>query len=307
MGGNAGHPCLHRRKQQKSACCSKSLFYPQAMTANLSPRKQSRQFRLRPSFGAFSVGEASFLILTLFILQGGHLLSLDFLSPTGLVNSALRVAPAFRYAVGAAGLIALVAIVSKFGLSPVALLSGVTALFTVMVLFLLFSRAAAVRNPHLALPALVLVWFSLLAGMLASAFASTSAFFNWPLPLRSVLVRSLAIDEVAGPEQFTGTYRGTVNTRVGNTSFQHAVTVTLRVSGEVVSGDYENDAGDQGLLSGRLEANNLKLKFISGKIVGTCDLNGSISAKRDEISAVYRCSDDEHAAVELKRSNAKAR
>lgn len=238
--------------------------------------------------------------------EGIH--EIAYLSPASLVKTALKSTPAFKYAVAAAAIAALVATIAQFGVSIASLMFGTIALLVVMVIFLLFSQAVAVRGEPVPLPSRVMIWSFLAAGILASTFSFTSAFFNWPIPLRLVLLRSLAIEERPNPEQFDAVFSGTVNTKLaGGVPQTNHVKVNLKVSGSVVSGSYYNDAGDAGIIMGAINSNNLKLKFVSSKIPGDCDFNGSINSSRNEISALYRCSDDEHATVELKRNNAGAR
>lgn len=116
---------------------------------------------------------------------------LEYISPASLIRAGERAHPAFKYAVAAAGLGGLVAVVARYGVSPATLVFGSIILVVLMVLFLVFSQAAVVAHAVLATPALVLVWCFLILSILTALFLFTSAFFDVPLPVRSFLVRQL--------------------------------------------------------------------------------------------------------------------
>ena len=115
----------------------------------------------------------------------------DFLSPQGLISAASKAHPAFKYAVAAAGLASLVAVIATFGVSVAALVFGVIALVVLMVLFLVFSQAAVVSRTRMALPAMVLVWSFLILAILVAVLLASSTFFDKPLPLKTMIVGQL--------------------------------------------------------------------------------------------------------------------
>jgi hypothetical protein len=122
-------------------------------------------------------------------------------SPTSLVAAAKNAHPAFRYAIAAAALAGLVAIVTRYGVSPATLVFGAIILVVLMVLFLVFSQAAVVAHAVMSVPAMALVWSFLFLSILTAIFLFTSAFFDAPLPIRSSLIRQLgaANSNAAGP------------------------------------------------------------------------------------------------------------
>jgi hypothetical protein len=226
--------------------------------------------------------------------------SLRFLSPMSLIKAARQAHPAFKYAIAAAGIASLVAVVTRYGASPATLVFGAIILVVLMVLFLVFSQAVVVARKKLSIPSLVLVWSFLFLSILTALFLFTSAFFNSPLPVRSFLIRQLSFDDrQASPNQdmFGVPYTGKVLTHENGVDVTHQVSLKLSISGEVITGEYTNDAGDAGMISGTLSGNSLDLKLISSKVTGECKLQGRLSSDRSKLSAIYKCDDGEYAEV----------
>ena len=103
----------------------------------------------------------------------------------------------------------------------------------------------------------------------------------------------------------TATYDGTgtfsTNDR-GDTSFR--ITVTLRVTGSEVSGEYSSDDGrgrDIGSLSGKLEGTSLEAVIVSNRLPGKCPLRGNLSRGGVTFKAMYQCTDGERGEFTLHR------
>lgn len=116
----------------------------------------------------------------------------SFLTPQSIIAAARRADPNFRFAIIAAGLVSIVAIVAKFGVSYATLLFGAIALVGLMVLFVVFAQIPKLRRAALDLPARVLVWAILIVVIAFVALLTTSTFFNWPLPFKDRIVRGLS-------------------------------------------------------------------------------------------------------------------
>lgn len=112
----------------------------------------------------------------------------QYLSPASLIRAAKAAHPAFKYAIVVAGLAAIVTIVLRFGASPATLIFGSVIVVVLMVLFFVFAQAVAVTKSNLALPAIVLIWSFLLLAIATATLLFTSAFFDFPLPLKSIIV-----------------------------------------------------------------------------------------------------------------------
>lgn len=138
----------------------------------------------------------------------------SFLTPGSFIAAARRADPNFKYAIVAAGLLAIVVIFAKFGVSYAALLFGAIALIGLMVLFLVFAQILKLRHSALDLPARVLVWTIMLVVVAIVLLLTTSAFFNWPLPFRDSIVRSLTAVPDAARKADTGTSDQTNTTTV---------------------------------------------------------------------------------------------
>jgi hypothetical protein len=226
---------------------------------------------------------------------------LQYLSPTSLIRAAQESHPAFKYATAVAGLASLVVVVLRFGSSPAAVLLGILALLILMVLFLLFSQAIAVGGATLSTPVRAFVWSCLALGVLTASLLFTSAFFDSPLPAKSMLVQQLLGELAVEPEMVGAVFSGTVDTHEGGMNVEHRASLTLSVSRGIATGEYTNDAGDAGVVTGTLSGNSLELKLISRTVTGECQLNGRLNPERTSLSGIYNCSDDEHAKVDLTR------
>lgn len=103
--------------------------------------------------------------------------------PLQVLKQAIRAVPAVRYALGIAGVAAVIAIVKLFGLNPT-----VAALGTVVVLFLMaalvvFANLSALGAGDFRLPALVFTWSALILLIACAILLFTSTFFGKPLQL----------------------------------------------------------------------------------------------------------------------------
>lgn len=115
----------------------------------------------------------------------------SFLTLDSIIAAARRADPNFRYAIVAAGLVAVVATIVKFGVSYATLIFGVIALVGLMVLFVVFAQIPKLRRASLDLPARVLVWTILFAVIAFVTLLTTSIFLNWPLPFRDGIARAV--------------------------------------------------------------------------------------------------------------------
>src|SRR5579862_3792503 len=116
---------------------------------------------------------------------------IDFLSPASFIRAAQTADRSFRFAILAAGGLAIVVTFVKFGVGLATLAFGVIALVGLMVLFLVFAQASKLNRAHLDLPARVLVWAILLIALVIVLLLSGSVFFNRPLPIRDWIVAQL--------------------------------------------------------------------------------------------------------------------
>jgi tetratricopeptide (TPR) repeat protein len=118
--------------------------------------------------------------------------SRQYLSPASFIRATKAAPPACKYAMAVAGLVAIVAVVLRFGVSLATLVFGSIIIGVLMIVFVVFAQAAAIAKTILAVPALVRIWSFLLLALATAVGLSTSAFFNTPLPLKTTIMRAFS-------------------------------------------------------------------------------------------------------------------
>ena len=106
------------------------------------------------------------------------------LDPSTLLQEAIRAVPAVKYALGVAGIVAVLAIVRAFDLDPAFAIGGTVVVLALMVVLLIFARLSGKASQHFVLPALFLMWGSLALVLASAGLLFTSAFFGRPIDLR---------------------------------------------------------------------------------------------------------------------------
>ena len=102
-----------------------------------------------------------------------------------LLRESVRAVPAVRYALGVAGLLAVVAIAGAVGLTPTVAVFGTLIVLVLMIVLLLFARLTTTAPRHFLRPVLVLMWGSLGLLLATASLLFTSVFFHWPLDFRA--------------------------------------------------------------------------------------------------------------------------
>jgi len=103
--------------------------------------------------------------------------------PALILKQAVRAVPAVKYALGVAGIVAVIAIVKLFGLSFGVAALGAVVMLVLMAALVIFAKLSALGSADFRLPALVFAWFSLLLLIGSSLLLFTSTFFGKPLNL----------------------------------------------------------------------------------------------------------------------------
>jgi hypothetical protein len=109
--------------------------------------------------------------------------------PMAFLREAIRAVPAVKYALGVGGVVAVIAIVSSFGISYRVAVVGFPIILILMVLLVVFAKLAAANPQHFLLPLAVLTWFSIIAMVATMVLIFTGVFFKWPLDLHHWLVK----------------------------------------------------------------------------------------------------------------------
>jgi hypothetical protein len=120
--------------------------------------------------------------------------------PLGVLKEAVRAVPVVKYALGVAGLAAVVAIATKgFGLEPSTAFIGTVVVLGLMVPLLLLA-AAAKQNKKLLLPAEMFVWALMLMTVGALALLLLAFFWQYPAPVRCLVYGQGCQDRMANSD-----------------------------------------------------------------------------------------------------------
>jgi PDZ domain len=124
----------------------------------------------------------------------------DALSPITVVREAIRAVPAVKYALGIAGIVSAIAIVTGgFRIDLRIAVFGTVIMFVLMTVLVLFARLSTTPHHALGVAVIVLAWFSLLLTMLTATVLFASVFFHWPLDLRRWLLSTPTISDHQNP------------------------------------------------------------------------------------------------------------
>ena len=113
----------------------------------------------------------------------------DALNPVTVLREAIRAVPAVKYALGIAGIVSAIAIVTGgFRIDLRIAVFGTVIMLVLMTVLVLFARLSTTPHHALGFAVIVLVWFSLLLTMFTATGLFTSVFLHWPLDLRTWLL-----------------------------------------------------------------------------------------------------------------------
>jgi hypothetical protein len=104
-------------------------------------------------------------------------------SPLGILREAIRAVPAVRYALGVAGIVAAIAIVSLFRIDLRVAGFGIIVMLVFMAVLVLFARLATASDRSFAQAGRFFLWSSLVLFTSVAALLVTSIFFSWPRDL----------------------------------------------------------------------------------------------------------------------------
>ena len=107
------------------------------------------------------------------------------ISPISILKDAQKSVPAVKYAVGVAGIAAVVAIVAGFQLDYRIAVFGTIIVLGLMFVLVIFSSFVSRGGPSVVKLATFAAWSFLLLTVAVSLFLMTSYFFSWPRPIES--------------------------------------------------------------------------------------------------------------------------
>jgi hypothetical protein len=112
---------------------------------------------------------------------------LQKLSPSRILDEAIRAVPAVKYALGVTGIVAAIAIVRLFNLDLRIAAFGTIVTFALMVALVIFAALTKLAPRHFLLPVLVMVWSFLILVIATAVLLFTSVFFKKPVDLMNWL------------------------------------------------------------------------------------------------------------------------
>jgi HEAT repeat protein/Tfp pilus assembly protein PilF len=105
-----------------------------------------------------------------------------------VLTEAIRAVPPVRYALGVAGVVAVLGIVAALGVDLRVAAFGTPILLVLMVVLVVFRHVASAARARLALPALVFVWSSLIVTITVVVLLLSSVFFRVPMDLQQFII-----------------------------------------------------------------------------------------------------------------------
>jgi hypothetical protein len=108
----------------------------------------------------------------------------SYLAPYRILREATQAVPAVRYALGVAGIIAVVAIVSAFGIGYRVAFVGALLTLVLMVALVVFAKLTTTAPRHFLMPVQVLMWSFLVLCIATAVLMFTSVFFKRPIDLQ---------------------------------------------------------------------------------------------------------------------------
>jgi len=110
-------------------------------------------------------------------------------TPNTVLKTAIRAVPAVKYALGVAGVLSVVAIVTLgWRLDPSVAVFGTVLMFVLMTVLLVFTRIVAANAAVFILPVLWFVWSSTLLCIGTAILLFMSVFFKWPMNLQDQIL-----------------------------------------------------------------------------------------------------------------------
>ena len=107
--------------------------------------------------------------------------------PISILNQAINRVPALKYALGLAGIAAAIAIIKTLVTDLRLATFGIVVMLVLMTVLFIFAKLSAIGPREVRLPAIALMWFSLLLTITSASLLFTSVFFNWPLSLKHIV------------------------------------------------------------------------------------------------------------------------
>lgn len=103
------------------------------------------------------------------------------MNPILILREAMKKIPVLKYALGVAGMGAVIAIIDRFKIGDAKIpWIAILILFGFMILLLVFSSFLKSKDPYLRVAGYILIYTTLIIVCTVSILFVTSAFFDWP-------------------------------------------------------------------------------------------------------------------------------
>jgi predicted Ser/Thr protein kinase len=114
--------------------------------------------------------------------------------PLRVLREAIRAVPAVKYALGVAGIVSAIAIIVSFGIDLRVAFFGAVLMFVLMTMLVVFARLSGAVPKYLTLPAIILVYFSVILTIGTATLLFTSVFFQRPIDLKHWVTGSPTVE-----------------------------------------------------------------------------------------------------------------
>jgi hypothetical protein len=109
------------------------------------------------------------------------------LTPWSVFQAAMKAVPALKYALAVLGLVSAVALIKGFGIGYDVAVFGTIIMMVLMVALVVFASLTKVKTPQIRIASHILMWSFLVLTILTAVLLFTSAFFDYPKPLPTLL------------------------------------------------------------------------------------------------------------------------
>ena len=109
------------------------------------------------------------------------------IGPLNILKQAMSKVPVLKYALGIAGIAAALAIIKTLITDLRLALFGIILMLVLMTVLFVFAKLTSIASKEIKLPAIALLWFSLLLTITSSSLLFTSVFFDWPINLKHLM------------------------------------------------------------------------------------------------------------------------
>ncbi len=105
------------------------------------------------------------------------------ISPINVIKESIKTLPAVKYALGIAGIVAVIAIAKLFVTDLRIAVVGTLVILVLMVGLLVFAKLSKAKDPLFHYPSVIMLWTFLVLTLASAILLFTSVFFAYPLQL----------------------------------------------------------------------------------------------------------------------------